>query len=506
MKKMNKQKVLKLISFCVFVIIVFHVFLNVTYLFRPENLNRRRMAGLEQENVDIVYIGGSAAFVYWEPLRAWNDCGYTSYNYGTDTIQAESIKAHIEEARKSQDPELFVIGLRAFQYYSDDWVEEGIRNSADSMDVTSMTRYGLLNEYFRNRTIPEDVDALSYYLDIVKYHTNTKQLGSKASWKLINNNNIDRNKGWYWFDRYAYLDLPEDYETDERAELPEKDIKILEDLLKYCKSEKLNVLFVVCPYWITKDHWAKYNKMEDIIQEYGFQYLNANEYFDEMNLDFSTDFYNKNHVNLFGARKYTEFLEDYISKNYDITNHKGDIKYASWDEDYKNFLQEEEKHSVTVMNLKTDVEKTYEIQEQMKNATSLAEWDKLARDTRFTLLLIGTKPVSWPTNIADQQIFSDWGIAKNSNHYIRVVKGGQILSSNAQSGALTADGTLGIWDDTSYHISVQNEEPIATFNSMEVSLDKTKMNLLVYENNYRQLVGNVTLSVDENGKVMISYN
>ena len=33
-----------------------------------------------------------------------------------------------------------------------------------------------------------------------------------------------------------------------------------------------------------------------------FSSLNANEYYDEMNLDFSTDFYNKNHVNLFGAK------------------------------------------------------------------------------------------------------------------------------------------------------------------------------------------------------------
>lgn len=95
------------------------VFFGVTYLFRNTDYSRRHIAGLKQEKVDMVYVGGSAAFVYWQPLKAWNECGYTSYNCATDSIPAESIKAYIEEARKLQNPELFVVGIRAFQYYSD---------------------------------------------------------------------------------------------------------------------------------------------------------------------------------------------------------------------------------------------------------------------------------------------------------------------------------------------------------------------------------------------------
>lgn len=506
MKKIDRQKVISLLEFCVFVVIIVQVFFGVTYLFRNTDYSRRHIVGLKQEKVDMVYVGGSAAFVYWQPLRAWNECGYTSYSYATDTIPAESIKAYIEEARKLQNPELFVVGIRAFQYYSDEPAEQGVRNGTDSMDMTSLSRYKILNEYFRNREIPEDTDVLSYYLDIAKYHTNVGNLGTSKAWKLIDNDDNVVNKGWEWIDKYGYLEQPENFNTDERAKLPDNDIRLLKELLTYCKAENLNVLFVVCPYWITKEHQTKYNAMADMIQSYGFQYLNANEYYDEMNLDFSTDFYNKNHVNLFGAQKYTEFLERYISENYNLGNHKGDPAYASWDEAYQEFQKQEEQHAQTVLDLKADVEKSSEIQKQMKEAKSLAEWQKLVSDNRFTLIVAGTQEIRWPENVADQRVLSDWGLTSDSSRYIRVIKGGEIKYTNAKDEALTADGVLGIWDDTSYHVSVENELPVIVLNDQQMLTDKTKMNVIIFENNYRKMVGSLTLAVNEDGKVEISYN
>ena len=506
MKKIDRQRVISFLGFCIFVCIIVQVFFGVTYLFRNTDYSRRHIAGLKQEKVDMVYVGGSAAFVYWQPLKAWNECGYTSYNYATDSIPAESIKAYIEEARKFQNPELFVVGIRAFQYYSDEPAEQGVRNGTDSMDMTSPSRYKILNEYFRNREIPEDTDVLSYYLDIAKYHTNVGNLGTSKAWKLIDNDENVVNKGWEWVDKYGYLEQPENFNTDERAELPENDIRLLKELLTYCRTEKLNVLFVVCPYWITKEHQAKYNTMADMIQSYGFQYLNANEYYDEMNLDFSTDFYNKNHVNLFGAKKYTEFLEKYISQNYNLENHKGDPAYASWDEAYQEFQKQEEQHAQTVLDLKADVEKSSEIQKQMKEAKSLAEWQKLVSDNRFTLIVAGTQEIQWPENVADQRVLSDWGLTSDSGRYIRVIKGGEIKYTNAEDEALTAEGVLGIWDDTSYHVSVENEFPVITLNDQQMLTDKTKINVIIFENNYRKMIGSLTLTVNEDGKVEISYN
>ena len=77
--------------------------------------------------------------------------------------------------------------------------------------------------------------------------------------------------------------------------------------------------------------------------------------------------------------------------NYNLENHKGDPAYASWDEAYQEFQKQEEQHAQTVLDLKADVEKSSEIQKQMKEAKSLAEWQKLVSDNRFTLIVAGTQ-------------------------------------------------------------------------------------------------------------------
>lgn len=37
----------------------------------------------------------------------------------------------------------------------------------------------------------------------------------------------------------------------------------------------LNAMFVVCPYAITAEDYAKYNTMRDIVSEYGYDFLNT---------------------------------------------------------------------------------------------------------------------------------------------------------------------------------------------------------------------------------------
>ena len=126
----------------------------------------------EEEPLDMIYVVGSAAFVYWEPLKAWNDCGFSSYNLATDTIQAESIKYYIKYALEHHNPRLFVVGVRAFQYYEKEvGGEAGIRNSSDSLDL-GIDRINLVNEYLNNRIIDENIDEFSLYIDIMRYHSN----------------------------------------------------------------------------------------------------------------------------------------------------------------------------------------------------------------------------------------------------------------------------------------------------------------------------------------------
>lgn len=497
------QKIKSVIGFIIFIAILCKVFCNTTYLFRNTSWNRAHIVGIENEDLDMIYIGGSAAYVYWQPLKAWNDCGFTSYSYANDTVQAESIKAYLEQARTTQNPELYVIGVRAFQYYSDEQVEAGLRNGTDSMDLTSPARYKLLNDYFKNRNISEDTDVLSYYLDIAKYHTNTANLGSSLAWSFINNKGISANKGWEWIDLYGYLDEPQGFQTDDRAELPENAKKILVDLLEYCKTENLNVLFVVCPYYLTMVDQAKYNTIGDIVERYGFDFLNTNDYYDEMGIDFSQDFYNKNHVNLFGAEKYTAFLENYITSNYNMPDHRGDSQYESWNDDYQRFRKEYNTHAETVTNLRLNVEKGNELEQQMHSAQSFFEWYELVNDSRYKLLIASAAPIGDVSDVAFTKVLGNWSMDPNAASQIRVIQDSTVAYSNSSNQASAFDGTAGIWNDITYHISIENGNNSILINGEEVLNRSEGMNIVVYDNNYRRVADIVTINVID-GEIILT--
>lgn len=350
-----KKRMKRILSFTLFSVILLNVFLAATYLFRSyHNYDQIHIRGIKNEkkdSIDMVYIGGSAAFVYWQPLKAWNDCGLSSYLMATNTLQAEMIQYYIEEVQIYQNPQLYVIDVRPFQYWGPDADEAGIRNGSDSMGEFSFIRWKMLNAYIGNRNFPENSHRLSFYFDIAKYHTNQDALPSPKNWKAIYSQEPALNKGFEWIDNYANLDHPVGFETDNCVELPYGAIQTLEKLLTYCKSKQLQVLFVVCPYCITKDHQERYNFLQKVIEENGFQFLNTNLYLEEMGLDFSTDFYHIAHVNCFGAEKYTAFLEKYIEANYTLPDHRGEAAYDSWDLDFERFSQEELHHKEVIRSL-----------------------------------------------------------------------------------------------------------------------------------------------------------
>jgi len=61
-----------------FIFIVGLLIIWISFLFRPTEVDRENVIGYYAEknnSLDVVCIGGSATFVFWEPLQAWHDYG-----------------------------------------------------------------------------------------------------------------------------------------------------------------------------------------------------------------------------------------------------------------------------------------------------------------------------------------------------------------------------------------------------------------------------------------------
>lgn len=503
-----KGKIIKLVSCIIFLALIVKSVTYTTYLFRNANYDRLHIIGMyEEKALDMVYIGGSSAFVYWQPLKAWNDCGFTSYSYATNGLEVDGYLPYMEEVLERQRPRMFVVEMRGFQNVDFNFNEAALRNGTDSMDVFSMNRWKYVYNYMKERTITEEMDKFSFYFDIAKYHTNIENLAKPEAWEYMDNRADCSNKGWEWIDSWAEVSTPVGFETDELGEIDERTSDKLIELLEFCKSEKLEVLFVVAPYVITKEEEMKYNKISDVVDSYGYKFLNTNNYYKEMDLDFSTDFYNRNHVNLFGAEKYTSFLENYLTENYMLPAHKADAGYALWNEEYERYEKEEMQHKEIVSTFIEKAQKGKEIAVQMQLTDDFLEWSTLAEELYFTVLISEQGQPIKPDNLAEAQILEKWGISGNKRDVIRVISGSSVIYSNEDDCLTSYSGEYGSGipgtANKAFTISSDQETSFIEIDGKDYCLGKDGLNVVVVDNNYLNIVDSVNIT-NQDGKLVLS--
>ena len=333
---MNTVKpVARIVSFALLLAIVLYV---LTYLAKPDSYNYDHIMGFYSEkpnSIDMVYLGGSAAFVYYAPLQAWQDHGIVAYDYATDTIQPELYKMMAREVLKTQSPKLLVVDARAFQYRDADsfqaqppW-EVPYRNLLTGVRL-SANKAEFIHQYVG--TAFEDKKE-SYYFDVIKYHDNIVCCSEK-NWKLMTGNYKVPFNGFYFIPSVAPI-ASYDFMTQEKKAVSKETENILTDFLDYMDFANTECLFVISPFAEKKEQKVVYNYIQEIIEKRGYRFLDSNEYTEEMGLDYSMDFYNEDHVNIFGAEKYTEFLSTYILEHYSVPNRKSDPDYSYMDQ-YRN--------------------------------------------------------------------------------------------------------------------------------------------------------------------------
>lgn len=327
-----------------FSLIFLVLFVTVSYILRPYSgsASRKNLCGFyaeEKDSLDVVFIGSSAVFTFWEPLEFWKKYGVTSYDFATGTMPPQVMKYCIKEIKKTQNPDLFVIDLRSFNAaeikYSKDQTVENMYLEVPLRNVTDNFKYSMNRFQMIADCVPDTYDKVPYYLDIIKYHTEWMRLKDKQSLLFAANESHDSLKGFKFVDKVKKVKFKDHSDIKSKENLSESLETILRDLLDYCKEEDLQVMFLVNTYCQEKEHKKMYNYIADVVEKYGYNFLNTNDYYKEMELDFATDYYDKAHVNIFGADKYTEFVGEYLMDHYTFEDKREQEAYASWDEDYE---------------------------------------------------------------------------------------------------------------------------------------------------------------------------
>ena len=313
-----------------FLAIGFFLLLHLNYVLRPHKSWRRVYPGYYAEakdSLDVVSIGTSAALWYIDPPHLWESCGITSYTLGTADAPFESFRYLIEEAEKTQNPDLLIIDARGIliTHNDNEKFEQIVHIITDSMNH-DIPRLQVIQQ-----EVPVLTDRLDYIWEMNFYHDN---------WETLT------VKDWAYWDNQEALPLKVPAIVMRVKPLntlkPDGDVKVspqpldagiqedLTDLLEYCQRLDTPVLFLETPYRRPARYDGMSQTLESLVKSYGLDYLDLNDVADEIGLDIDTDFYNTRHTNMWGAWKVTEYLGKWLKQHYTINEKHSEAVTEDW--------------------------------------------------------------------------------------------------------------------------------------------------------------------------------
>lgn len=324
---MKKVLVLRVIKILVFCFIFSWLFVHVTYMVRPELAHtRNNVSGFydeKKDSLDVVFIGTSGTFSAFAPMEAWEEYGFTSYNFCVNVMAVETMPYAVKEALKYQHPKVMVIDVYPFifGYTMEKFEDFQLRYNTDGWKITPL-RYSMIREI-----VPEDVDKLPLYFDMVKYHAN------HFNWNNFWGNYHNVDKG---FNFLPYGVAEPAVLTEEEMILSESFEAALSRLLRVCKEANTEVLFIYYPYGKRGEHdMGNVNYIQKRVEESGFSFLNCERIVGQFAMDYNRDYWNAGHFNIYGAEKITRVVGKYLQDTYHLEDRREDEAYASWNEDLR---------------------------------------------------------------------------------------------------------------------------------------------------------------------------
>lgn len=362
---MKKKQIIQAAAFlCLFFIML----TSLSYMLRTSGDVKARFVGFYAEprdTIDAVLIGSSPVYPYYAAPKIWADTGITTYPLSTNLQRPKAAVHLIEEAEKTQSPSLYIFEMRMYLAADRDLT----RNMAYTRGVTDNMKYSWNRIVTINDLVPGKAEAdaaeeeegedsekgpaaearYTYYFDIFKYHSNWKTLVMPGQLVSFRYEHKDPLKGYFISDEVGPDEMADFSHIETRMPIPEDEEQVLRELLAYLREHEMNALFIVSPNTMTEEKQAQYNYIADIVEEGGYRFLNLNDYYEEIGVDFSTDFYDYGgHANAIGAEKCSRFLGEYLKENYDFEDKRGQAAYASWDEAYEEWSRRNEEAQAVI--------------------------------------------------------------------------------------------------------------------------------------------------------------
>lgn len=267
---------------------------------------------MPEDSIEVIGYGSSRMWRSIDSMEMYKNYGIGTYNYGAHWQQFNTTYLFFLDSLKTQSPKVVIFEMNN--------VNDIIENSALTGEIyytKAIENKGARTEYL-SQCFGDDIESyLSYYFfPILEFHSNWANINIMSIFEKTNDEYYYGTMGYFEFDIIGSVD-PVDFSLVEELEIDEESIIVLDSIVDICNKNDIEIIFYTSPH---ADEFNYSVAITEYAEENDCVYFNMNDYLEEIEIDWTTDFKDISHLNDSGAEKVSNFLGEYIVNNYDVTD------------------------------------------------------------------------------------------------------------------------------------------------------------------------------------------
>ncbi len=330
----------------IFVLIFAVLFLVAQEILREkteytEELTWRYESFREQVNsgmdIDVIYMGSSPLYAAVSPMAIWQEKGYTGMNFGTSKQNIMSLYYLFSDILEYSEPKVLVIDFR-------DLHEARLADDMDNLYSYRKAYDNISSKEVKKafvKEVMESTDSIQFMFPMVYFHDRWDTLG-KSDLIPPASKYVECTKGALMSQKHAEVNLVGTYDENLTPSPYNKvSLKYYDMLVELCKTKEIQLIGLIPPTAEIGENMADYNAIAKYCREKDIVCLNYNSslLLEESGIDFKKDFYNNGHINTSGAVKLSRSLATHLEELCELTDHRGDSLYKSWESDSAEFTK-----------------------------------------------------------------------------------------------------------------------------------------------------------------------
>lgn len=254
----------------------------------------------EPDSLDVVYCGSSHAYCSFNPLVIWEQTGLSSHVVATQRQPLWATYYYIREAIDRQHPQAVVLDCYTASK-NDEYTD-----SATNYILADDYPFGI-NKLLLIKAAAPPWERFELLFKFTKYH---------SRWSELTADDFGYNPHTLndWLSGYCMLTgIRSAAEKPSVATVPpiplsEKNADYLERIIKLCEDSGTRLIILKTPSNESNEERGYYNSVAELANRYGIGFIDYNDYYEQIGIDMSTDFFDAAHLNHRGADKFSRYF------------------------------------------------------------------------------------------------------------------------------------------------------------------------------------------------------